>query len=208
MISTTKEYRAWAGMFARCYNRNSGAYKNYGGRGIKVCKRWWEFENFIADVGLAPSPKHTLDRYPNNDGNYEPGNTRWTTWGNQSRNRRSTKMITYNGETMCIADWSAKLGIPRKRIYNRVIYGWKPEKIFTTVPIIGAKKGENNVLSRLTDRQRLELYGLYVNGATKAELARKYNVSWNCAACAIKKNTPIVEEVSDTPIKEFNQISQ
>lgn len=85
----TPEYVAWDNMKQRCLNQNRDQYEDYGGRGIEVCARWLHsFENFLADIGRRPSPKHTLDRYPDNDGNYEPGNVRWATRSEQSRNRR------------------------------------------------------------------------------------------------------------------------
>ena len=86
----TAEYRAWVSMKTRCSNRyvDRADYKNYYGRGIRICERWLEsFENFLADVGRRPSRAHSLDRI-NNDGNYEPGNVRWATWREQRMNQR------------------------------------------------------------------------------------------------------------------------
>lgn len=79
-------YGRWMGMHYRCSNPKSKGYKNYGGRGIRVCERWQKFENFLADMG-EPPPGLTLDRI-NNDGDYEPDNCRWATWEEQNNNQR------------------------------------------------------------------------------------------------------------------------
>lgn len=83
----TPEYRAWSLMKNRCLNPNDKRYDRYGGRGIKVHPEWIEsFEAFYAFMGKRPS-NHSLDRYPDNDGNYEPGNVRWATAIEQRRNQ-------------------------------------------------------------------------------------------------------------------------
>lgn len=83
----TPEHRAWKALRGRCNNPNDPAYANYGGRGIRVCERWNSFDNFLADMGLKPTPKHSIDRIDNN-GNYEPGNCRWATDSQQNKNKR------------------------------------------------------------------------------------------------------------------------
>ena len=85
----TSEYRTWDGIKQRCLNANSKGYENYGGRGIKVCDRWMEFENFILDMGNKPSKFHSIDRIDNN-GDYEPSNCRWATLKVQNSNKRPT----------------------------------------------------------------------------------------------------------------------
>lgn len=86
------EYHCWIAMRRRCNDPRAQAYQRYGGRGIAVCERWQSsFENFLADMGVRPSAKHSIDRYPDNDGNYEPGNCRWATPDQQATNRRPPK---------------------------------------------------------------------------------------------------------------------
>lgn len=87
--SRSKEYRAWHSMKQRCLNPKGKQWADYGGRGITVWPDWIsDYLAFLAYIGRAPSPKHTLDRYPNNDGNYQPGNVRWATQKEQQNNRR------------------------------------------------------------------------------------------------------------------------
>jgi hypothetical protein len=90
---TSPTFISWAAMMTRCMNSNQRSFKHYGGRGISVCKRWHSFENFLADMGERP-PGKTLDRFPDGDGNYEPGNCRWATAKEQAANRRPRQCAT------------------------------------------------------------------------------------------------------------------
>jgi len=126
----TSEYRAWAAMKVRCHNPNFQQFKDYGGRGIVVCERWRDsFENFLADMGRKPTPEHTIDRWPNKDGNYEPGNCRWATDSEQRRNRRTNLIIECGGRKMCLADWAAETGLDRRVIRYRLRAGWPIEEV-------------------------------------------------------------------------------
>lgn len=88
--SRTTEYIAWTNMIRRCTSPKDIGYYRYGGRGIKVYDAWMNsFDTFLADVGMKPTPLHSLDRIDNN-GNYEPGNVRWATNAQQQSNRRDS----------------------------------------------------------------------------------------------------------------------
>ena len=88
-MSDTREHHSWKGMIQRCTNRRTPAWKDYGGRGIRICARWRRsFAAFFADMGRCPSRRHSLDRWPNNDGDYSSKNCRWATKSEQARNRR------------------------------------------------------------------------------------------------------------------------
>ena len=118
-------------MLDRCRNPNSQHRKDYGGRGIAVCERWYKFENFYADMGARP-PGMTLDRYPDVNGDYEPGNCRWATNTQQQRNKRNTIYLEHAGVTQSLCDWEDSLGIPKNVFRDRLRRGWSLDKVFDT----------------------------------------------------------------------------
>lgn len=122
-------YWIWMAIKARCSNKKHKEYKNYGGRGISICARWALFEHFYADMGDKPEGM-SIDR-KDNDGNYEPGNCRWATPVEQTVNRSTTKYITWEGKTMCVAHWEKYLGFKKSLIRLRLKAGWPLEKVFT-----------------------------------------------------------------------------
>jgi hypothetical protein len=85
------EYQSWYAMIVRCRYPRGKDWHRYGGRGISVCDAWRKsFWQFLSDVGPRPTPSHSIDRYPDNDGNYEPGNCRWATRKQQMENRSNS----------------------------------------------------------------------------------------------------------------------
>lgn len=125
------EYQAWVSMRRRCREPRPDYVRNYQARGISVCDRWQNsFEAFLEDMGPRPSGSHTLDRI-NNNGNYEPGNCRWATMKEQSRNTRNKRNLTLNGVTMSITEWGEYLGVSRYLIQGRLQQGWSEEDALT-----------------------------------------------------------------------------
>ena len=118
-------------MVQRCTNPNNHKWPRYGGRGITVCERWRTYENFLADMGPRPAGM-TLDRYPNNDGNYEPGNCRWATPTEQQNNTSFNKFVTVEGERLTYAQAARKALLNRGTIRDRISRGWDAERAFTT----------------------------------------------------------------------------
>jgi hypothetical protein len=130
----TKTYATWQRMIRRCCSQKDKRWKDYGGRGISVCDRWADsFENFLKDMGEAPDG-HSIDRIDNN-GNYEPSNCRWATNKEQTRNKRTNVLITYQGRTQCVAAWAEEWGINRATLGDRLKAGWSVDKAFASVPI-------------------------------------------------------------------------
>lgn len=124
-------YATWITMWSRCSRPQNPQFHLWGGRGIRVCDRWQSFEHFISDMGPKPTLKHTIERI-NNNGNYEPANCRWATLKEQARNRRSSKMITVNGETKSMAEWCEFYGVIYSAANERIKNGWDPLEAFTT----------------------------------------------------------------------------
>lgn len=135
-MSTKREYAIWSHMLDRCYKTDNVNYRFYGAVGRKVCKRWRESViSFIADMGEAPTKKHSLDR-KDTGGNYTCGrceeclangwtaNCRWVTKHVQARNAKNNRYYTYAGETLILKDWAKKSGIKYLTLWNRLNSGW------------------------------------------------------------------------------------
>lgn len=144
-MSASREYRTWESMLSRCERKTDREYPSWGGRGIKVCKRWHDFRTFYADMGKRPKGM-TLDRIDNN-GNYEPSNCRWATAKTQNNNRRSNTLITYKGRTQTLQQWADEVGIGSNTIHNRVVnLGWSLEEALSRKPNHASRKYDKAVM--------------------------------------------------------------
>jgi hypothetical protein len=126
----TPEYNTWRGMLQRCQNPSNDCYKQYGGRGIRVCERWQSFELFLEDMGPKPNGGiHSIDRIDVN-GNYEPSNCRWATAVEQINNRRNTKYVTLNGTRIpaSVAYASSSRPVSFTGFIKRLKRGWDPSR--------------------------------------------------------------------------------
>jgi hypothetical protein len=126
------EYVCWAGMIVRCEDPKADRYARYGGRGITVCARWHTFENFLADMGIKPSPEHSIERN-NANGHYEPGNCRWATRTEQANNTARNRFIEHMGRRQTVVQWARELGILDKTIYERLRKGWPMERVLDPI---------------------------------------------------------------------------
>lgn len=108
-------YRIWASMIARCTISSATGFSRYGAAGVSVCARWRVFQNFADDMGERPAG-HSIDRFPDGKGNYEPGNCRWATRQQQNENRSSVRWIEFDGKRMNVAQWSRYLGINKSTL--------------------------------------------------------------------------------------------
>lgn len=137
----TRLYHIWTSMKQRCCNPNHKYYDLYGGRGISVCEEWLQFEPFYEWAkSNGYNDKLTIDRKDNNKG-YSPENCRWTTQKVQCNNRRNNVMLTCNGKTQTLTQWSEELGIGIDTLWRRMnVYGWDVEKTLTEKVVRGGYK--------------------------------------------------------------------
>lgn len=137
-LSGTAEYKAWKKIKERCYNKKCKEYKYYGGRGIKMCNRWrCSFQNFFSDMGNRPinmkgrkRNEYSIERR-NTNKNYTPDNCYWATQSQQSRNRRDSILLTFNGRTMSLHNWADEFGIDPNVVKARYYRGKSVEACLT-----------------------------------------------------------------------------
>lgn len=135
--SKTRLYCTWSNVKRRCNDKKNSRYNDYGGRGIRLCNEWLEFDNFrkwAIENGYDENSKYgecTLERIDNNR-NYEPSNCKFASIKEQSNNRRSNHLLTFNGITRNITQWNNEMNYPRNLISTRIRRGWSDEKAITT----------------------------------------------------------------------------
>ena len=136
------EFRSWLAMRGRCNKPKNNEYARYGGRGVTVCDRWQNsFESFIEDMGVKPTPKHSIERVDGN-GNYDPENCRWVTPTAQARNRRSNVVVEWNGERKILIEWSEQVGIKYATLRRRIVeLGWPINEAMTSPVTPGVLPG-------------------------------------------------------------------
>lgn len=122
-LHKSPEYTVWAAMKARCSNPKTKLWKDYGGRGVRVCDEWNEFSKFYADMGPRPSPKHSLDR-KDNGLLYSKDTCRWATDVEQHNNTRRNRLVTWRGETKTVAQWARDLGLKYRTLMARIQRNW------------------------------------------------------------------------------------
>jgi hypothetical protein len=164
--SRSPTYSTWACMLTRCRNQNSKSFPNYGGRGISICSEWEIFENFLRDMGERPIGK-TLDRYPDNNGNYEPGNCRWATRKEQRLNSLQVRWYKHEGKTKCLTDWCRIFNIRYETAINRIDVIGMSFLDAMTCP---------NKSRKFSDEQVAHMRRSHLSGISASELSRTYGV--------------------------------
>lgn len=162
----------WKGMKDRCNNPNHISYKNYGGRGIKVCEEWQSFDAFKTwAIKSGYKRELTLDRIDVN-GNYEPSNCRWVSRKVQAVNRRNNRIISVDGEAKTLSEWAEESGICQTTIRGRIEYGWdveqavksKPQKHPTLTLTLNEETHTVNEWVKITGLSKATIYGRIKSG--------------------------------------------
>lgn len=127
----TSTYRSWRTMLDRCTNPRVPGYRFYGGRGIRVCRRWRRFDAFVADMGERPAGTSLDRKRPR--GHYTPKNCRWASRSVQANNTRRSIHLRWHGQRLSVSEWARRLGVPKATIYYRVRAGWTTDRVLGEV---------------------------------------------------------------------------
>jgi hypothetical protein len=210
------EYSIWQGMKNRCFNKKVKDYKSYGGRGIKVCDRWLNFNEFLEDItneiGRRPSMEHEIDRI-NNNGNYEPGNVRWVLSLVQHNNKRNNIWVTFEGKTQTVSQWARELGwnpsILHHRLKRHSIKKALFDKPYKQITFNGktqtakAWSAELGISSELIQRRLLESWSIE-KALTTPHRTIKNAITFNGKTQSIKDWAKELNMVTDSLHKRLN----
>lgn len=167
----SKLYNKWHSMKNRCNNIKSKDYKNYGGRGIRVCEEWLNYSKFREwSLSEGYIEGLTIERI-NNDKDYEPNNCKWITMKEQQRNKRNNRLITHNNKTLTMVEWGEIYNIHPDRIGSRLKSGWSIEKALTEKVKTPMTKNKIHDLGNMIREYRIS------NNMTQIELSKKLNVN-------------------------------
>ena len=165
-----REESSWRNMKSRCNNPNATGYKHYGGKGIKVCSRWDDdFYSFLKDMGPRPIGK-SIDRIDVNK-DYTPENCKWADATEQARNTSSNNFIEYDGEILCLQEWSERLGIKSNTILTRIRRGWSIEEAFEV-----RMRGKKEYSGSLTQDQIKDMVKSIDSGMSQSEWGRQNGI--------------------------------
>lgn len=175
-------YAVWMAMRARCQNPNNKGYANYGGRGIRVDPRWEDFDQFVRDMGPKPenSRECSIERV-DNDGPYSPENCVWGNRKQQNRNKRSSRLVTLDGETKTMAEWCDIYGNSVSTVSSRLGKGMSEAQAIKTPPLIVVPNGIKRARILIT-----------LQGRTQSLLAwsKEVGVNYHRAKDAVKAGVP------------------
>jgi hypothetical protein len=172
------EHLIWKGIVKRCVNPKSRQWQHYGGIGVTVCNRWRSsFAAFLADMGRRPSPDHSIDRFPNKEGNYEPGNCRWATQKDQCRNKRNNRLITHNGDTQPLIVWAERSGLSKITLTMRLNRGWPIEKALQ--PLKSRRERSSNRLISYKGRTACIAEWCEITGFSKHTIQHRLAAGWS-----------------------------
>jgi hypothetical protein len=187
----TITFQSYLSMIQRCYNSNVANYHLYGGRGVIVCEEWLGptgFQSFLDHAKERPSRIYSLDRYPNRNGNYEPGNVRWATPKEQANNRNTNRYVTYNGEALTVAQWSERTSISIRMILWRLDHDWDIAKALSE-PTDRHRPGPVRLITFRGETHNLTEWATLLNLPYSTLVVRLHRPGWD------------VERAFTTPVK-------
>lgn len=187
----------WELMQNRCLNTSSSQYPDYGGRGITVCERWLNYENFVVDMGERPMGT-TLDRYPDNNGNYEPTNCRWATPKQQANNRRDNIRLVAFGREQTLRQWADEYKVPVSTLTGR-LKKHDPEKALT-LPLYDNLRTPEMKAAFYRNRKSTRFVTAFGQTKSLVEWSEEYGISSGVLGARISKRGMSPEEALTTPM--------